>query len=1770
MSGSRRDEKFSKNNGQKNNSSAARAPKNSNTTADNLNKTSPPALNKNTKTHKKVQFVDMSHQPDNDNTDENEIAAASLIASLGYPQTMLNSAVTFSNILAHDPETIHCIGGGNCAMDGITKGLHLHQMYMDYTHSDLRALLSAHALEHPDQVIGMDLTIEQVTVLSQNLNPRQRRVVFNNLWTRAKSPGVYTDDFALHVSAAVLSIELWIWRRTSNRPMRLAQRFVPLENAPAPQIHLILDGEVNSDRGRDAHFTLIRSYKYVNPRGEWVDVNAQHPDQRFTESEQEPTPPARYQAPTSTDPASVTAHMTAPTVTSSRPEASATPASSQNTPTTPAHIQPTPTITKLRPRCSGLSCTRTPCTESIQQKKTLCAPCLKLDMRALCCSCQNETPCAGSTLCQPCRDLAHEDSDSDSTRIMDNNYAMAWTDGGRRDVYVTTQLSTNRKESKLLKDVGGWAFLLLCGRGEKYIASGCVGGNSTNNIGEFEAIKKVMLKAVEANIKQLDINTDSMLAVQYYDGTIARNAHHLAILFQEIEEIAATHKIQFKLKHVKAHADDRNNKLVDSMCTAVILAVDTEPRYVGPTKIAPFPAPNPCAQPRTDVNSLAKYQTFAPYSPFNVDDAPMRGVSDLSDDRGNILFICPQCDQSCPNILKDRRGLLTHLRQVHHKEVVTPITQPVQELFGISLCVKCELHYSKTSIANHNCKPDVVRKPQHQRPNTLPTPPKPRTKQTKTTKIMLRPSEISPELVDRLTAISYDEIFSSQAYTILELHHSSVNMWSSVVALLLEGIVMYAYGGVYGSETAVMAEAFLKLFLLAPRLLLHSSRGVAERARVLLTGTVESFDSLYEATHKPPTPAQSKTDAQKTQQVAERVSKLVESCDLSRAINLLMNVPPPAITSALTDKIRALHPTAQPEHRIPDSAPTRITIGPDEELFAESHLAKVVKDLRPHAAPDTTGLRANHIKCIFRGKRELGSPEVRSRFALYRLLHKTLEDPDRLGPEDFWRHFAGGKLSVITAKARPVGQKNLLLKIIQSINDRAHNKELLLLAGPAHLAGKKNGVLAAALMAQMEVDYAQHIVEDDAREIRCILTTDAKAAFQSASRKHCYDVLCSDDKLKERFAPFFAKTHKGAQKITWLAGKTVFEPSSGFTQGDINASKLYTCNTAALVRGLQASSPVEGVVLAVVDDITLMGTLKAVVTMEASRSELQKAPNYIVNPLKQHVYTVNEDHVEEIKQQLPDHDVFYIGDTAGFQLSGIPVGGEAYIRRKLQENIDGTTSVIEAITTKLSSKQEKLILLLQCIPGRIQHLLAAVTPSISREFARQHDVAIREAVASVLDLGLLTDRDMLLMQRKICDHGLGLRSMEGNLEFLFLAGFMRTAGTIKKSFPQFVPIMQHTMSGESGYGAQLVDALQSLRDLRCRRLNDLLPCTLQEALGENYQWPHDAIQRELDQLLSERHDESFDLTRIPDQQDKATMLSTDASIFLLVPRSKTLRIPNEQLTYLAKQLFGKAQRTNVRKYCPNVATSTGAICGIALDTRDIHLRTCRMNNVNHVKHAAVQAWFQDFAKQAHIATQPAPPISTVSPRNPTKQLAGDLLLVDVSLQDKEKDGECCVIDFSIVTPAAESYCEEASTTPLYTAKLKEREKINKYASEYKKQDNTHFEPFVIESGGVFGECAKNVFSKICNIITQITGQSRSNIAYFWKSRLLVILAKITHANALKWALAHNIPHDPTSGIEDLSGCYENDNMEDIRRMCHSGADQRLNFLSNNTICPAID
>ncbi len=90
-----------------------------------------------------------------------------------------------------------------------------------------------------------------------------------------------------------------------------------------------------------------------------------------------------------------------------------------------------------------------------------------------------------------------------------------------------------------------------------------------------------------------------------------------------------------------------------------------------------------------------------------------------------------------------------------------------------------------------------------------------------------------------------------------------------------------------------------------------------------------------------------------------------------------------------------------------------------------------------------------------------------------------------------------------TQKSHNQGGKNLLYKLITFIQGRAHDNALVTLTGPAHLASKSNEVLAAAIMAHMELDYMQRVAESDEDNVGCVLTTDAEAVFQSASRSYC-------------------------------------------------------------------------------------------------------------------------------------------------------------------------------------------------------------------------------------------------------------------------------------------------------------------------------------------------------------------------------------------------------------------------------------------------------------------------------------------------------------------------------------------------------------------------------------------------------------------------------------------------------------------------------------------
>ena len=85
---------------------------------------------------------------------------------------------------------------------------------------------------------------------------------------------------------------------------------------------------------------------------------------------------------------------------------------------------------------------------------------------------------------------------------------------------------------------------------------------------------------------------------------------------------------------------------------------------------------------------------------------------------------------------------------------------------------------------------------------------------------------------------------------------------------------------------------------------------------------------------------------------------------------------------------------------------------------------------------------------------------------------------------------------------------------------------------------------------------------------------------------------------------------------------------------------------------------------------------------------------------------------------------------------------------------------------------------------------------------------------------------------------------------------------------------------------------------------------------------------------------------------------------------------------------------------------------------------------------------------------------------------------------------------------------------------------------------------------------QDVFRKICNLITQTSGQSGSAIAYFWKSRLLVTLAALTYRNVQHWAKAHTKRYTPDSVQENMMDYSDHDERE-RKQMHHSSGAARI-------------
>ena len=739
--------------------------------------------------------------------------------------------------------------------------------------------------------------------------------------------------------------------------------------------------------------------------------------------------------------------------------------------------------------------------------------------------------------------------------------------------------------------------------------------------------------------------------------------------------------------------------------------------------------------------------------------------------------------------------------------------------------------------------------------------------------------------------------------------------------------------------------------------------------------------------------------------------------------------------------------------------------------------------------------------------------------------------------------------------------QNFIYKVYSQVLATLQGDALKDMAGPAHLGSLPSGIIAEGVLASCFLDLA---VANPEQQL-VISRNDGERAFPNASRRNILTKLQSDERTKDYTAPAYAWVGRQTQLMVYPSRdqKTVvFRQAGGIVQGETEGSKKYNIGNVDLVTNLQDIGGDRAVVTAIVDDITAHGTLQAIMDMEEQREDLQLPSNYVVNPLKQHIYVAHETHVQDVQQQLPNHKVTVLTKAEGVTIGGTPIGGDEYCHHAMQEYIADTGKAIQAIMLA-KSRQEQIIMLRACVPGRITHLVSVVPPWVTRIYAQLHDQMVRAALKDIMGLtGEFTPREELQLQRKLSRNGFGFRSVAFNLDFLFLSGFAKSVALLKH-WAKAREAIEFAASGEGSYGTALYTSLDNLRALAedngDNQLLKMLPDSITTLAAGTWEWNHQKIQQRLDIIIECKHTALYNPLQVDDEHEKAIMESTDHALFHTCPRDSTLTMSDQVLQYSALHALGRKTK-RPRQQCRNHYRN-GARCVEILDAHDIHITTCKAQPLSHQRHEALQDWLTRLSKQAGLGVEEAPLLPNV--KGDTYRKA-DILITGASLQDNASiDGGRCIVDVTCITAAADTYVKLAYIDGQKPLKMAEDKKLDKYQECYRNYEATRgaaFVPVVISTTGSMGRKGQELVGRLCEIIAKYTGQDKSVIQYHWKARLLILLARHRAEAATTHTCAQVTEANKMGDIEALLELYDDFPIAAVKMTQHGASTSRKSSI----------
>ena len=266
---------------------------------------------------------------------------------------------------------------------------------------------------------------------------------------------------------------------------------------------------------------------------------------------------------------------------------------------------------------------------------------------------------------------------------------------------------------------------------------------------------------------------------------------------------------------------------------------------------------------------------------------------------------------------QDRRALLVHMR--HDHRVGGPVEAEVQQLLKIASCPHCKGYYASSGLAAHvtagSCQPAQVAPPARAAAG-----------ERRAGEMAHSYQDFADEVIEFMDNVDFVNIFAPGAAprpSVIKVHPQSQSMYALCLAVAMEGVVACSKGHQMDKR---VGQAWLKLLLLLPRLLLFKADGVVKRARTFLQGTQKALEELFRMADMQSGRRERRSGGRvvRPEAVQRKASELVQSYEYSRALRLLQRTP---LAEANQDTVRglhALHPRAAVGHRIPEGVDTRI------------------------------------------------------------------------------------------------------------------------------------------------------------------------------------------------------------------------------------------------------------------------------------------------------------------------------------------------------------------------------------------------------------------------------------------------------------------------------------------------------------------------------------------------------------------------------------------------------------------------------------------------------------------------------------------------------------------------------------------------------------------------------------------------------------------------------------------------------------------------------